>query len=241
MKICTLVPSRMGSTRLPNKPLADIVGLPMICHVYDRATEAGLGDVVVACDDERIKQAVEAHGGRAIITDSALPSGSDRIWQATQRLMEEGLEQPDIIINVQGDEPLLPPELIQQAVKAFEDNAWADVVTFAHMIDQKAEMENDSMVKIAVDSNNCAHYFSRSPIPNGASEMRRHIGFYAYRYKALEAFVATKPTYLEETEKLEQLRGLDIGLKYYVAMTHHEPVGVDTQADLDRVRVLMAK
>lgn len=239
MKVQVLIPSRMESTRLPNKPLADIAGKAMICHVYDRAMEAAVGQVVVAAGAQEIVDVVEAHGGAAVLTDKDLPSGSDRIWQAVQKLMEKGADKPDIIINVQGDEPLLPPELLKQAVQAFEENPWADVVTFAHIIDTKAEMEDPGMVKIAMSENGQAHYFSRSPIPYGAEKMNRHIGFYAYRYSALEKFVASKPTYIETTEKLEQLRGLDIGLKYYVGMTTEEPIGIDTPRDLERVRRLL--
>lgn len=239
MKVQVYIPSRMASTRLPNKPLADIAGKPMICHVLDRAKEANAGDVFVACDDERIAEAVTSHGGHAIMTDSELPSGSDRIWQAVQRQIEQGGEKPDIIINVQGDEPLLPSELINQAIKAFEKGD-VDVVTFAHEISDEADMNCPDLVKLVTDGNGKAHYFSRCPIPHGAKVMKRHIGFYAYRYDALEKFVSNEPSPLELTEKLEQLRGLDLGLNYYVEMTDKAPVGVDTQADLDKVRAMVA-
>lgn len=238
MKVQVYIPSRMASTRLPNKPLAEIAGKAMICHVLDRATEAGVGEVFVACDDARIKEAVEAQGGKAVMTDSELPSGSDRIWQAVQRQIEQGGEKPDIIINVQGDEPLLPPELITEAVKAF-DKDWVDVVTYAHEITNEAELMSPDMVKLVTDANGKAHYFSRCPIPHGAKVMKRHIGFYAYRYEALETFVKNEPSPLEIQERLEQLRGLDLGLNYYVEMTDKAPVGVDTQADLDKVRQLV--
>jgi len=238
MKVHILIPSRLESTRLPNKPLADIAGKPMICHVYDRATEAGIGKVSVAAGAQEIVDAVEAHGGSAVLTNPDLASGSDRIWDAMQTLIAQGEEKPDIIVNVQGDEPLLPPELIKEAVEAFELE-WPDVVTFAHMIDQHNEMEDPGMVKVVTDEKSQALYFSRSPIPHGAEAMKRHIGFYAYRYDALEKFVNTEPTTLEEVEKLEQLRGLDVGLKYYIGMTTEEPVGVDTPKDLERVRRLL--
>lgn len=238
MKIQVYIPSRMASTRLPGKPLADIAGKAMICHVWDRAMEANVGEVFVACDDEKIADAVKAHGGNFIMTDSELPSGSDRIWQAVQRQIEQGGEKPDIIINVQGDEPLLPAELLTEAVEAFE-LGWPDVVTFAHEIIKPEEMNSPDMVKLVADINGKAHYFSRCPIPHGALAMKRHIGFYAYKYEALEKFVSSKPSPLEETEKLEQLRGLDLGLQYYVAMTTSAPVGVDTPADLELVRKLL--
>ncbi len=239
MKVQVYIPSRMASTRLPNKPLADIAGKPMICHVVNRAQEADVGDVFVACDDERIGEAVRADGGQFVMTDSALPSGSDRIWQAVQRQMAQGGEKPDVIINVQGDEPFLPPELLQEAVKAF-DLGWPDVVTFAHEIDNPAELADPNMVKLVTDEHGRAHYFSRCPIPHGAKVMKRHIGFYAYRYDALEKFVASAPSPLEKQESLEQLRGLDIGLKYYVAMTKHAPIGIDTPEDLEKARSLKA-
>lgn len=238
MNVQVYVPCRMGSTRLPDKPLKDIAGQPMICHVWDRAMEANVGDVFVACDDERIMEAVKAHGGKAILTDSALPSGSDRIWQAVQRQIKQGGTKPDIIINVQGDEPLLPPELLIEAMEAFK-LGWPDVVTFAHEIDKEEEINDPGMVKVVTDRNNKAHYFSRYPIPHGSNVKKRHIGFYAYRYDALEKFVSSAPSALEETEKLEQLRGLDLGLNYYVAMTTAAPVGVDTPEDLEKVRTIM--
>lgn len=241
MNVQVYIPSRMASTRLPGKPLADIGGKPMVCHVWDRAMGADIGDVYVACDDEKIAETVEAHGGKYVMTDSELPSGSDRIWQAVQRNIEKGIEKPDIIINVQGDEPFLPPELLIKAVKAFKENAWVDVVTFAHEISDESEKADHGMVKLVTDANGKAHYFSREPIPHGAEVMKRHIGFYAYKYDALEKFVANEPSPLELQEKLEQLRGLDIGLSYYVAMTDKAPIGVDTPEDLEKARALYLK
>lgn len=238
MKVQVYIPSRMASTRLPGKPLADINGLPMICHVVNHANEANVGAVFVACDDDHIAEAVKKHGGQAIMTDSELPSGSDRIWQAVQRQIDQGGEKPDIIINVQGDEPFLPPELLEEAVEVFQQNDWVDVVTFAHEISDEAEKLDPGMVKLVTDMNGKAHYFSREPIPHGAAVMKRHIGFYAYKYSALEKFVANDPSPLELQEKLEQLRGLDIGLNYYVAMTDKAPIGVDTPEDLEKARAL---
>ncbi|MFT7433461.1 MAG: 3-deoxy-manno-octulosonate cytidylyltransferase (CMP-KDO synthetase) [Alphaproteobacteria bacterium] len=240
MKVQVYIPSRMASTRLPGKPLAEIAGKAMICHVWDRAMEADVGDVFVACDDARIEAAVTSHGGKAIMTDSDLPSGSDRIWQAVQRQIELGGEKPDIIINVQGDEPCLPPEFLTEAVEAFK-LGWPDVVTFAHEITNADEMADPGMVKLVASKDGKAHYFSRCPIPHGAVAMKRHIGFYAYKYEALEKFVSSKPSPLEEIEKLEQLRGLDLGLNYYVAMTTQAPIGVDTPADLEKVRRLIER
>lgn len=239
MKTHILIPARMASTRLPNKPLADIAGKPMIVHVYERAMQAGIGPVSIAAGDAEIVEAVEAHGGKAVLTDANLPSGSDRIFQAMQRLEAQGVERPDIIINAQGDEPLLPPELLQQAAEAFKDD-WVDVVTFAHPISDPQEMNNPNMVKAVTNPEGRALYFSRSPIPHGAVEMKRHIGLYAYKYNALEKFVNTPPHPLEQQESLEQLRGMEIGLNYKVIMTDSAPIGVDTPADLQRVRGIIS-
>lgn len=232
MHILTLIPSRLASTRFPNKPLADIHGKPMIVRAYEQALLAGVGDVYVASGDVEINAAVTAHGGQAILTNPALPSGSDRIWAATQALMAQGHPQPDVIINAQGDEPLLPPELITQAIAAFTTHPQADVITFAHPITNPDELTNPTKVKVVCAEDGRALYFSRAGIPHGATTMLRHVGFYAYRYAALQRYVSAPPSPLELAEKLEQLRGLEMGLTYYVLTTHHEPVGVDTPADL---------
>lgn len=239
MSTVVMIPSRMASTRFPGKPLADIGGKPMVVRVLEQAEKAGVGPAVVAAGDAEIKAAVEAHGGRAIMTDPNLANGSDRIWAGVQALMAEGMEQPAIIINAQGDEPLLPPELLIQSVQALHDHPWADVVTFAHPITDEADLHNPTKVKAVTVSQGQyagkALYFSRSLVPHGATSALRHIGFYAYRYQALEKYVGTAPGSLENTEKLEQLRGLEIGLNYLVLTTPHEPIGVDTPTDLEAV------
>jgi 3-deoxy-manno-octulosonate cytidylyltransferase (CMP-KDO synthetase) len=239
MKTVVMIPSRLASTRFPGKPLVDIHGKPMIVRVYEQVQKSGVTDIFVAAGDDEIVEAVEAFGGQAVLTDPNLANGSDRIWAGLQTLIEDGMETPDIVINAQGDEPLLPPELIQESIKILSTRPDVDVVTFAHKISDPADINNPTKVKIATAPFNGeggrALYFSRSPIPHGATEMLRHIGFYAYRYKALETYVNAKPGVLENTEKLEQLRGLELGLRYHVAITQHKPVGVDTQADLDVV------
>jgi 3-deoxy-manno-octulosonate cytidylyltransferase (CMP-KDO synthetase) len=240
MKTWVLVPSRLASTRFPDKPLADIGGKPMIVRVYEQAGKAGVGRVWVAAGDAAIAEAVQAHGGQAVMTDPGLANGSDRIWQAAQRLMAAGEAKPDIIINAQGDEPLLPPELLTEAVEILTRQPEVDVVTFAHPIRDEADLANPTKVKAVVAGTGRALYFSRSPVPHGAATMLRHIGFYAYRFAALERYVSAPPGELENTEKLEQLRGLELGLHYHVAVTHHEPIGVDTPADLEAVKKLMA-
>lgn len=242
MNVVILVPSRLASTRLPNKPLADIGGKPMIVRVWERAQLADVGPVYVVAGDEEIVTAVQNAGGKAVMTNPELPSGSDRIWEGLQNLMrDENLPKPDIIINAQGDEPLLPTELIHEALAMFEKNPDADVVTFAHPITEPADIANPNLVKAVTASHGKALYFSREPIPHKANSMLRHIGFYAYRYAALEKFVQAEPSPLEVQEKLEQLRGLEMGLTYYVGLTDKEPVGVDTPADLALARELYAK
>ncbi|MFZ2586682.1 MAG: 3-deoxy-manno-octulosonate cytidylyltransferase [Alphaproteobacteria bacterium] len=236
MTVMVVIPSRLASTRLPNKPLADIAGKPMIVRVAEQAVKANVGSVVVAAGDPEIVQAVEAAGFKAVLTDADLPSGSDRIWQAVQRLVAKGAIKPEIIINVQGDEPLLPPELIVQCVEAFKAHPEADVVTYGHTMTNPAEIDDAAKVKIAMTPSGRALYFSRSIIPHGATQAVRHIGFYGYRYAALERFVAAPPSPLELQEKLEQLRGLEMGLVYHVEMTPHAPIGVDTQEHLEHVR-----
>lgn len=240
MNVLVMIPSRMASTRFPNKPLADIGGKPMVVRVLEQAVKAAVGDVYVAAGDAEIVQAVEAHGGKAILTDAALANGSDRIWQGVRRLMAQGAPKPDIVINAQGDEPLLPPELLVETVKVFRQKPEVDVVTFAHPITDEADITNPTKVKIAMSGQKRALYFSRSPIPHGAATMHRHIGFYGYRYAALERYVNAPVGELENIEKLEQLRGLEIGLHYLVLETHHEPIGVDTPADLEAVKKLVA-
>ncbi|HEX2859294.1 MAG TPA: 3-deoxy-manno-octulosonate cytidylyltransferase [Alphaproteobacteria bacterium] len=233
-----LIPSRMASTRFPNKPLADVGGKPMVVRVVEQAVKAGVGQVWVAAGDKEIADAVHEHGHNSVMTDAALANGSDRIWQAAQRLIGQGHNAPDIIINAQGDEPLLPPELLTEAVAILNANDDVDVVTFAHPIESEADINNPTKVKAVTTGAGRALYFSRSPIPHGAASMLRHIGFYAYRFKALEKYVSTPPGELENIEKLEQLRGLELGLHYHVATTHHEPIGVDTPADLVAVQKL---
>jgi 3-deoxy-manno-octulosonate cytidylyltransferase (CMP-KDO synthetase) len=237
MRIHTIIPSRLGSTRLPGKALMEICGKPMIVRVWEQACKAGAGPVSVACGDPAIVEAVEAAGGEAVLTDPDLPRGSDRVWQALQKLMREGAEKPDIVMNVQGDEPFFPPELIVEAAKAF-DLGWPDIVTFCHETDDPRIVESPACVKAVTDPAGRALYFSRAPIPYKARQVKHHIGFYAYRYEALEIFVGSAPTALEIAEDLEQLRGIELGLKYYVGLTGHRALGVDTPGDLEKARRL---
>lgn len=239
MRIHTLIPSRLGSTRLPGKALMDIEGRPMIVRVWEQARRAGLGPVTVAAGDAEIVAAVEAAGGRAVLTDPALPRGSDRIWQALQTLMTEGEPRPDIVMNVQGDEPLFPPALLQEAADAFARLGWPDVVTFCHETADPEVVASPDCVKAVTREDGRALYFCRYPVPYKSDTVKHHIGFYAYRFEALERFVAAGPTTLEELEDLEQIRGLELGLAYYVGLTEYRAIGVDTAADLEAVRAVV--
>lgn len=235
-----LIPARMASTRLPQKPLADIAGLPMIVQVLKRAKESGLGRVVVACAEEEIKSAVEAAGGEAMLTDPDLPSGSDRILQALRRIDPAGDHRA--VINVQGDLPTLDPSLIQTAYNLLNDGA-ADITTLAAIITKDSEKTNPNVVKAITeidlaqgDRTGRALYFSRTTAPSGDGPLLHHIGLYAYERTALETFVAAKPSVLEQREKLEQLRALSLGMRIDVAVVDTVPLGVDTPEDLEAAR-----
>lgn len=232
-----LIPARLASTRLPNKPLADIGGLPMIVRVWKRAVDAGIGDVVVACDSDAIRQAVEEAGGVAVLTDPDLPSGSDRIYQALS--LFDPQKKHDVVINVQGDMPVLDPGIIISAAKLLNDPK-VDIGTLAAMISSDEERNDPAVVKI-VKANNTALYFSRSLVPYGEGPHYHHIGIYAYRRTALERFVTLPPSPLEQREKLEQLRALENNMRIDVAVVDTVPLGVDTQEGLEKARKLYAK
>ena len=236
-----LIPARLASTRLPNKPLADIAGLPMIVHVLNRAREAALGPIAIACADPSIAEAVTAAGGHAILTDPALPSGSDRIHAALQRLDPGGAH--DIIINLQGDLPSIPPDFLSAVLRPLA-NPKFDIATLVAPITTPEEAASPSVVKCA-----CAFapgttiapalYFSRSKIPSGDGPLWHHIGIYAYRRAALEKFVSLPESPLEARENLEQLRALEAGLSIGAAQVAFAPFGVDTPADLEHARKIL--
>ncbi len=241
-----LIPARMASTRLPGKPLADIHGEAMIVQVWRRAMEAAVGPVAVAAAEPEIAAAVEAAGGRAVLTRPDHPSGSDRIHEALQRLDPDGAH--DAVINLQGDLPTLNPGLLR-AVLAPLDTAEVDIATLAVEISDPAERINPNVVKVAASFApghpvGRALYFSRSPVPWPGDQDRlplyHHIGLYAYRRQALERFVTLPRGALEERERLEQLRALEAGLRIDVALVDTLPLGVDTPADLARARELIA-
>ena len=237
-----VIPARLASTRLPGKPLADIHGEPMIVHVWRRAVEAGIGPVVVACAEAEIARAIERAGGQAVLTDPAHPSGSDRIAEAVRRLDPE--RRHDAVVNVQGDLPTLAADAVRAALLPLADPA-VDIGTLATEIRDEAERAAAHVVKIAVafpPGKRIARalYFSRVPIPSGAGPHYHHIGLYAYRRDALERCVALPPGRLERRESLEQLRALEAGMRIDAALVDTLPLGVDTPADLERARELLA-
>lgn len=237
-----LIPARMASTRLPNKPLADIGGVPMIVRVWARAVAAGLGPVVVAVAEPEIARAVEKAGGTAVMTDPDLPSGSDRIWAALAKADPDG--RHDVVINLQGDLPALDPEQIKTVARALETSG-ADIATLAAPIDNPADEINPAVVKAVVawaadGRQGRALYFTRASAPAGEGTLWHHIGIYAYRREALESFVALPPSPLETREKLEQLRALEAGMSICVARVDEPPLSVDTPQDLERARKLLS-
>lgn len=232
-----VIPARMSSTRLPGKPLADIAGRPMIVHVVERGLAAGIGPVVVACDDAAIKAAVEAAGGTAVMTRSDHESGSDRIFEAVEAIDPD--RRHDIVVNLQGDLPTLDPALLVGAADLLADPA-VDIATMASEIIREEERTLSQVVK-AVGTpigprRLRALYFTRATAPWGEGPLYHHIGLYAYRRAALARFVALPPSPLEQREKLEQLRALEAGMRIDIALVDGVPFGVDTPADLDRAR-----
>ena len=237
-----IIPARMGSTRLPGKPLADIAGVPMIVHVMRRAQEAAIGPVAIACGEAAIAEAVRAAGGTAVLTDPALPSGSDRVHAALATLDPAG--EYDVVVNVQGDVPTLLPEELRQVLTPLADPV-VDIGTLVAPIAGAAEAANPSFVKAAcvfAPGALVAHalYFSRAAVPAGDGPLWHHIGIYAYRRAALARFVTLPESALERREKLEQLRALEAGMRIACARVEHGPFGVDTPEDLDRARRVMA-
>lgn len=237
-----LVPARLGSTRLPGKPLADIHGEPMIVHVWRRACEAGIGPVLVAADAPEIVAAIEAVGGHAVLTRDDHESGSDRIFEAVEAFDPAGLH--DIVVNVQGDLPTIEAYAIQAALLPLADRA-VDIATLAVEITRAEEKLDPNVVKIVASPLSAgrmrALYFSRATVPYGDGPHFHHIGLYAYRRRALARFVPLPPSTLERREKLEQLRALEAGMRIDVSLVDAVPLGVDTPHDLERARALLAK
>ena len=241
MNPIVLIPARLASTRLPAKALADIHGLPMIVHVLRRAEEADLGAVVVATDTPAIAEAVQAAGGRAVMTGDHHQSGSDRIAEALARLDPEG--RHDVIVNVQGDLPSIAPRAIRASLAPMVDPAVA-LATLVAEIKEDADRTASQVVKmigseIAPGRFRCL-YFTRATAPWGEGPLWHHIGLYAWRRDALSRFVALPPSALEQREKLEQLRALEAGMRIDAMVVDDVPLGVDTLSDLDKARRLLA-
>jgi 3-deoxy-manno-octulosonate cytidylyltransferase (CMP-KDO synthetase) len=239
--LIVLIPARMQATRLPGKPLADIHGRPMILHVFDRAEEAGIGEVAVATDDGTIRKAVEDAGGRVLMTSSDHPTGSDRIFEALGKADPAG--RVSIVVNLQGDLPTIEPESIRRVVEPLSDPA-VDIATLAVEITDAEEKRNPNVVKVVGTPVGEKHlralYFTRATAPANDGPLYHHIGIYAYRRAALERFVKLPQATLEKRERLEQLRALEAGMRIDVAIVDAVPLGVDTPADLEKARALLA-
>lgn len=238
-----VIPARMASTRLPGKPLADIGGAPMIVQVWRRAMEAEIGPVVVACAEPQIAAAVEAAGGTAVLTRPDHPSGSDRIFEAVSLLDPEG--KYDAVVNVQGDLPTIEPAVVRAAFAPLSDPQ-VDIATLVVEITREEERTDPNVVKAILElppgaRRGRALYFSRATAPWGDGPLFHHIGLYAYRRAALERYVRLPPSALEQRERLEQLRALAFGMRIDAAVVDAVPLGVDTPADLERARAILAK
>ena len=248
MSFCVLIPARMASSRLPDKPLADIAGLPMVVRVAQRAKLSSASRVVVAADDARIMAACQAHHIDAVLTRTDHPSGSDRLAEACDLL---GLPDTDVVVNVQGDEPLIDPASIDAAAQLLQARSDCSMSTLAHAIDNLDDFTNPNVVKVVLDARNTALYFSRAPIAwwrdGGITALPspaplRHVGLYGYRVGFLREFPKLAQAPIEIMEALEQLRAMWHGHRIAVHVTEHSPgIGIDTPEDLARVRSLLSK
>lgn len=241
MKTLILIPARMASTRLPNKPLADIGGVPMIVRVAMQARLAKSGRVVVATDAKEVAKTVEAAGFEAVMTRADHQSGSDRIFEALRKL--DPMREVEFVVNVQGDLPTIDPELIKQSLKPLNNEA-TDISTLAAEIVRDEERSNENVVKLvgtAIGKTRLrALYFTRATAPWGEGPLYHHIGLYAYKREALERFVKLGPSALEKRERLEQLRAIEAGMRIDAEIVKTVPLGVDTPHDLERARRLVA-
>ena len=255
MSCVVVIPARYASVRLPGKPLADVAGKPMIVRVYERAVASGVGPVIVASDDERIVSAARACGADAVLTSGAHASGTDRIAEVAAARC---LDPATVVVNVQGDEPLLPPSLVEQIAANLSRREEFAIATLCEVIEREDEIFDPDVVKVVFDENGRAAYFSRAPIPycRGRFDARagtppaaarhrlhhRHIGLYAYRAGFLEQFKSLSPAPSELAESLEQLRAIHHGYAIHVEAARERPgPGVDTPADLERVRAIFAR
>ena len=243
MRVVAIIPARYASTRFPAKPLADIHGKPMVQHVYERTKRASLvDDVIIATDDERIFNAAQSFGARVMLTSAEHETGTDRLAEVAAQLPDA-----ELIVNVQGDEPMIEAEMIDSAIDPLLGNTDISMGTLMTRIDTHEDFTNPNVVKVVTDLSGLALYFSRSPIPcvrdAGSCASRitayRHIGLYVYRRDFLLRYPVLKPTPLEQAEKLEQLRALEHGYRIHVALTPHQSVGVDTPEDLEMVKAAL--
>jgi 3-deoxy-manno-octulosonate cytidylyltransferase (CMP-KDO synthetase) len=244
-RTAVLIPARLASTRLPDKPLAPIAGEPMIVHVWRRAVEAGVGPVLVACAEPAIADAIAAVGGEAVLTDPALPSGTDRIYEALRKADPEG--RIERIVNLQGDLPTIEPHILRLVLEPLEQLG-ADIGTLACPTIDPDEMQDPNVVKAVVAFGEDrpllgrALYFTRATAPTGPGPVWHHIGIYAFTRKSLDRFATLKPSPLERRERLEQLRALENGMTIGVRVVDTVPFGVDAPHDLERARrILEAK
>jgi 3-deoxy-manno-octulosonate cytidylyltransferase (CMP-KDO synthetase) len=241
LRFHVIIPARYASTRFPGKPLAEIAGKPMVVRVCERAAKSGAAGVHVATDDKRIADAVRAHGHRAIMTRADHPSGTDRLAEAARKL---ALKERDIVVNVQGDEPLIPPKLIARVGQLLHKKPEASVSTACHAIHDEASLASPNVVKVALDAEGYALYFSRSRIPyprEPGAACYRHAGIYGYRVSFLKKYSRLKLSPLEKAEALEQLRVLWHGFRIAVAVSETDiPPGVDTPQDLEAVRKILS-
>jgi len=243
-----LIPARLKATRLPDKPLADIHGEPMIVHVWRRAREADLGPVLVAAGEAAIVDAVKRAGGEAVLTRTDHPSGSDRIWEAVERFDPD--RRHDAVVNVQGDLPTVEPKAVRAALAPLDEGD-VDIATIAAAIARDEERTDPNVVKAVIAFTRGgrggvppigrALYFSRATVPTGDGPLYHHIGLYTYRRAALQRFVALPPGTLEKRERLEQLRALEAGMRIDVALVDTVPLGVDTEHDLARARAMLKR
>lgn len=240
-----IIPARLASTRLPAKPLADLAGRPLVVRVLDQAARSGADSVHVATDSEEVAAAVEAAGGRVIVTAADHRSGTDRIVEAAQSI---GLDEADIVVNLQGDEPFMPPECLSQVAGLLRRHRRAQMATLWQPVEDAAQWRDPNVVKLVTGSQGRALYFSRAPIPHPREHRRpedfarRHIGLYAYRVAALSAWPDLPASDLEAIESLEQLRALEAGWTIACeGASRPVPGGIDTATDLERARVLLAE
>ncbi len=252
MSFRVVIPARFGSSRLPGKPLLDICGKPMVVHVYERALQSAASEVVVATDDARIEAVLRELGAPVVMTRNDHPSGTDRLQEVAAHF---GWADDDIVVNVQGDEPLIPPSVINQVADNLKQAESAGIATLAEPLHDAAQLFNPNIVKLVRDVDNHALYFSRAPMPwardafartrdelppEALSLYLRHLGIYAYRVGFLHDYVSWPPALIEQVEALEQLRALHHGVRIHVDVAAVAlPPGVDTQEDLDRVRAVL--